>query len=442
MSLLFDAYPTCKPSGINWLGDVSTYWKVRRRAGAGGGGVVKCASGSSGWKEFRSSMGIQQCILCGRTLTSANSDREHTIPNAIGGRKTVTEFICRSCNNKTGTNRDAELAGQLQSLSLLLGIKRQQGDVKPKRFPTSSGGEVELHVDGKMTTVKPSHEITTEGNTTQLKIRARSTKELRKLLRGWQRKYPALKNRSMADLMSAVQTRSYYSPDLIDITLEFGGEKSGRSLVKSAMSLVFDAGIDPRECNLALDYLTQDNAQPCFGYSYDKDRDLVVNRPVGRPFHCVYVKGDSNSGTILGYVELYSLQRMVLCLSDSYSGRDFQNLYAIDPVKGEEILIDIDLSLPMSEIRSAFDYEKYDIDVRLSAVDSLFGYVVEENFKRERERVVKDAVASAIEDSDAEPGEDLSDDQAHQITEKIMEKSIPFIQYNAERFLNASSPPT
>ena len=322
-------------------------------------------------------MGIQQCTLCGRTLTSANSGKEHIIPNAIGGRKTVTEFICRRCNSETGTNWDAELARQLQPLSLLLGIKRKRGDGGPKIFPTSSGGEVELHADGKMTATKPSHEITTDGNTTQLNIRARSTEELRKLLKGWQRKYPALRDRSMADLMSAAQARSCYRPDLTGIPLGFGGEKSGRSLVKSAMALVCAEGIDPKACDLALEYLTKDNAQPCFGYFYDKDRDLVVNRPVGRPFHCVYVKGDSVTGMILGYVEFYGLHRMVLCLSESYSGRDFQNLYAIDPVKGEEILIDIDLSLPMSEVRSAFDYEKYDVDVLLSAVNSLFGHIVE-----------------------------------------------------------------
>ena len=379
-------------------------------------------------------MGIQQCILCGRTLTSANSGKEHIIPNAIGGRKTVTEFICRSCNNETGTNWDAELARQLQSLSLLLGIKRQQGEVKPKRFPTSSGGEVELHADGKMTPTKPSHEKTTAGNTIQLKIRARSTKEMRKLLRGWQRKYPVLKNRSMADLMSAVQARSYYSPDLIGISLGFGGEKAGKSLVKSAMALVCDAGIDPEACDLALDYLTQDNAEPCFGYFYDKDKDFVVSRPVGRPFHCVYVKGDSGTGTILGYVEFYSLHRMVLCFSDSYSGRDFQNLYSIDPVKGEEVFIDIDLSLPMSEVRSAFANEKYNVDAFLSAVNSLFGHIVEADFKRERERVFRDAVEYASEGCDVTPGEDWSADQAHQFTEKIMEQLTPFIQRNAKRF--------
>ena len=56
---------------------------------------------------------------------------------------------------------------------------------------------------------------------------------------------------------------------------------------------------------------------------------------------------------------------MVLCLSESYSGRDFKNLYAIDPVKGEEMSIDIDLRLSMSEVRSAFDYEKFDEEVRI-----------------------------------------------------------------------------
>ena len=382
-------------------------------------------------------MGTKQCILCGRTLTSANSDKEHIIPNAIGGRKKVVGFICESCNNVTGTEWDAELARQLQSLSLLLGIQRQRGGVKPLVFPTSSGGKIRLHSNGKMTTVIPSHEETTDGNTTQLRVTAGSRRELKKQIRGMQRKHPPLQKRSVDDLLSTAQARSHYSPDLIGITLEFGGEKTGRALVKSALALVYDAGIDPIVCDLAVEYLTKDDAEPCFGYYYDDDRDLVGDRPVGKPFHCVYVKGDSGTGRILGYVEFYSLHRMVLCLSESYSGRDFQNLYAIDPVKGEEMSIDIDLRLSMSEVRSAFDYEKFDEEVRMSAANSLFAYIAEADVKREQERVIRDAVENAFEDCDAKPGEDLSDDQAYQLTEKIMEKLTPFIQHNAGRLFNA-----
>ena len=379
----------------------------------------------------------KQCILCGRTLTSANSDKEHIIPNAIGGRKKVVGFICRDCNNISGSKWDADLASKLNPFSLLLGITRQRGPVRSQKFPTYSGGSVCLNADGTMTLADPKIQENTEGSTTTLHIKARTRDELKQILEGQRKKHPQLRRFDLDALVSAAQDRSYYNADPIGINGDFGGAKSGRSLVKSALALVYDAGVDPRQCGLALDYLMQDNAQPCFGYFYDKDKDLVVNRPVKKPFHCVYVKGDSGAGTILGYVELYSLHRMVLCLSDSYSGRDFQNLYAIDPVKGEEISIDIDLSLPMSEVRSAFDYEKYDVDVLLSAVNSLFEYIVEADFKREQERVIGDAVEYAFEDCDAKPGEDLSDDQAYQLTEKIMEKLTPFIQNNAGKLFNA-----
>ena len=91
----------------------------------------------------------------------------------------------------------------------------------------------------------------------------------------------------------------------------------------------------------------------------------------------------------------------------------------------------------MSEVRSAFDYEKFDEEVRMSAANSLFAYIAEADVKREQERVIRDAFEYANEDCDTEPGEDLSDDQAHQITEKIIEKLTPFIQHNAERLFNA-----
>ena len=349
----------------------------------------------------------------------------------------MTGFICKSCNNETGTEWDSELASQLQPLSLLLGIKRQKRDVRPLVFPTSSGRAIQLHSNGKMTNAKPSNEETIDGNITQLRATARSMKELKKQIKGWQTKFPSLRNRSVDDLMSSAQERSYYSPDPIGFSLEFGGEKAGKSLVKSAVALVYDAGIDPKVCDLALDYLVKGDAQPCFGYFYDKDRDLVVNRPVEKPFHCVYVKGDSGTGTILGYVEFYSLHRMVLCLSESYTGRDFTNLYAIDPIKGEELSIDIDLNLSMSEVHSAFDYGKCDDEVRLSAVNSLFGYIREADFKRERKRAIEVAVKNAFDNSDAEHGEYLTEEQLYQLTVKIMEELRPFIQHNAERFINA-----
>ena len=34
------------------------------------------------------------CAFCAKHLTESNASKEHVIPNAIGGRKTINNFIC------------------------------------------------------------------------------------------------------------------------------------------------------------------------------------------------------------------------------------------------------------------------------------------------------------------------------------------------------------
>ena len=377
----------------------------------------------------------RMCVFqCGNSLTEDTSTYEHVIPNAIGGRKKVTGFICNSCNNRTGAVWDAELAKQLNPLGLLLGIRRQRGDVPSQVFSTSSGGEVQLLSDGNRTIAKPSHELTTDGDNTHIRVHARTMRELRSLINGMRRKCPSLRNRSLDDLMSTAKAASHYSSDWTELDLEIGGVRAGRSLVRSAVALAYDAGIDPNNCDLALDYLLNEEAEACFGYYYDKDRDLVINRPEKKPFHCVCVQGNPETGTILGYVELYSLHRAVMCLSESYSGRAFTNVYAIDPVKGEEVDLEIDLDLTISDIRSAYSYEKCDEGIRVAAASSLFECIVGADFNRALDRNIRGAVESAFAKCGAEQGEYLTDAQLQQLIEDIVQDLTPFIEHNAPRF--------
>ena len=294
-----------------------------------------------------------QCTLCSCSLTADNNTEEHIILNAIGGRKKVQGFICRTCNDESGSEWDDELARQLNPLSIHLGIRRQRGHVPSQAFPTANGQSIRVNADGTMTPAKPDVTVTTEEDKTRIHVIARSRRELRQTLRGLQRKYPKLRDIDVDELMLEAQENSYYSSDLIKISPEFGGIRAGRSLVKSAVALVFDAGIDPTQCDLALDYLLHEGKEPCFGYYYDAEKDIIASRPPKCPFHCVYVKGSSENSTLLGYVELFSLWRMVLCLSESYTGKDFTHVYAIDPVKGEELDISVNFDLSLSDIRAA-----------------------------------------------------------------------------------------
>ena len=388
-------------------------------------------------------IGQAMCFLqCGNRLSEDTSTKEHVILNSIGGRKKVRGFICTNCNNKTGAEWDHELAGQLNPLGLLLGISRQRGKIPSQTFSTSSGGEVRLHSDGRRTISKPSHEIDTDGGNTHIRIHARTTRELRKLMKGMRRKYPALRNKSLDELMSTAKPSSHYSPEWTALNFEFGGNQAGRSLVKSALALAFDAGIDPSACDLALDYLLNESSEPCFGYFYDRERDIAINRPVGKPFHCVYVKGNSDTRTILGYIELYSLYRVVLCLSDSYFGKSFNNIYAIDPVEGEELDLRVDFDLSIEDIRSAYNYEIYDEGVWRSAASNLLECIVATDFNRALNRNIKGAVENALAKCGTEQGDYLTDAQLDQLIGEIIQDLTPFIEHNMARFAYRTDPRT
>lgn len=375
-------------------------------------------------------MGIQQCILCGRTLTSANSGKEHIIPNAIGGRKKVDGFICRDCNNVSGSKWDADLASKLNPFSLRLGIARQRGPVPSQKFPTYSGESVCLKADGTMTLADPKIQVTTDRSTTTLRIKARTKNELKQILEGQRKKYPQLRRFDLDALVSATQYRSYYSADPIEINGDFGGAKSGRSLVKSAVALVYDAGIDPRQCDLALDYLLNDGKEACFGYYYDSDKDLIVNRPSGLPFHCVYVRGCGENSTLVGYIEFYSLWRVVLCLSESYTGNDFTHVYAVDPIQGEELDIEVKFDLSMLDIREAYEYKRYDYTAFENAISNVLDIARKIDFERARNQAIQDAIEAAVINSGTKEEDILTDEQRWQFAGEIARGLMPFIIQN------------
>ena len=278
---------------------------------------------------------------------------------------------------------------------------------------------------------KPEIQETNEGTTTRLRIQAATEKEIRRILEGLRgRKYPQLRGSNMDDLLSAAQDKSYYSSDSMKIPCAFGGAGSGRSLVKSAVALVYDAGVDPRQCDLALDYLLNEGKEACFGYYYESDKDLIINRPSRLPFHCVYVKGCSESSTIVGYIEIYSLWRTVLCLSESYTGSDFTHVYAVDPIRGEELVISVNIDLSKSDIREAYVYKRYDEAAFHDAISTVLSKVREIEFNRAKERAVKDALEAAFAVTGAKEGDILTDEQLWQFTGILAAELVPFIVGN------------
>lgn len=380
------------------------------------------------------------CAICENQITQLNDSNEHILPNAIGGRKKISGFICEECNNSSGDAWEADLAQQLNPLSLLFGIKRDRGTPPAQLFQTTGGESYKLHADGTMSLPRPTYKTHPIENGVNIQIRARTMKEAKQQLQRAKKQFPKL---DVEQLLSQAKKQATYYPDMLELSPSFGGHNTGRSIVKSALALVVEAGISHGACEHAKGYLLEKGEEACFGYFYK--RDVITNRPDGVPLHCVYVKGCPSTNQILGYVEFFGVYRLLLCLSSNYTGAEFENSYAIDPMNGTLLSLTFDLTATPAEIRDAYDYKA----IPSGAVEEAFSRVIptgqKKSVEQETERVSARAVQKAFANCGAKEGEQLLPEHIEKLKGVLWEELEPFILHqitSSREFPKASRTPS
>jgi len=365
---------------------------------------------------------MANCIICNHSLTSQNDSAEHIIPNAIGGFRKVWGFLCNRCNNTTGHDWDAVLASQLNGLCHFFDVKRERGSIPDQTISTTAGETFRMLSQGGFALPKPTEDKTEAGGRTQYQVVARDMPEVRRILRDLQRKFPKI---DVEAELTKVQARTSYPKGMVEIPCQIGGVQAGRSIVKSAVALVHDSGIPAVACDQALVYLRDQNAPACFGYY--STTDLLIERPVGVPLHCVAVSGNSTTGMLLGYVEYFGFLRAVILLSETYIGPNIENCYAIDPTTGMQFDLSVRLQFSQADMVDIFDYKHCDNEATKQAADAVFGPGMARKRQREQSHAVKEAVQYAFENCGAQPGDILTEEQLGIIAQLTSERLIPFI---------------
>lgn len=362
------------------------------------------------------------CAFCDVLLTPESNSREHLLPNGIGGQKTVKNVFCKACNSRTGSAWDAALTKQLNPLNLLFAIKRDRGNVRAEDFTTVSGQQVRVHPEGHLTFLpqEPVRTQTEEG--LRVQTRVGTEREAKSFLSGMKRRCPKL---DIEKQMSNLVIERTYLNDPIFTQLSPGGPTAGRSFVKSAYALAVAAGVPPKICIEARAYLLAEDGVPCFDFFYK--RDLVTNRPQERVFHCVAVQGDPATSQLVGYVELYSAWRMVICLSSQYAGQAFENSYAVDPSTGEEVGLSFDLKFSRDELRAACNSQADYSGELLKALNAMMAIGYPASLARERERVLQRAFSTAMERLGVGPGDCLLPEQVPEFSRIVAEEVMPCI---------------
>ncbi|MYK32635.1 MAG: HNH endonuclease [Boseongicola sp. SB0670_bin_30] len=363
------------------------------------------------------------CGLCGTALTGENSSREHIIPNAIGGRKRVSNFLCTPCNSTTGSEWDDELVRQLTPLCTMLNVKRSRGRNRSFVVETVSDRKLTLDSDGTMGIADPLFEAHELAGKTTVQIRARTMRELKGMLSGLKKKHPQL---DVDEVMKQAEPVQEYSDEPYAIPLSVGGAVAGRSMVKSCLAMVHDVGLTTDQCEEAKHYLLS-GGKPCFGF-YTK-RDLVRNRPEKTFFHCVHVQGDPERRQILAYVEYFGCLRFVAWLSRDYKGCAFSHCYTVDPVTGKELDLDIVLDIDPADLAEIDDGGAVDYGEVARALGVLVGAWKEMDVERARTHAIDDAIAFACAECGVSEGDILSDEQAAQFARLVSGRMTPYLMH-------------
>ena len=363
------------------------------------------------------------CALCAKQFTVSNTSKEHIIPNAIGGRKTISSFICVDCNNSTGADWDKELVNQLRPLCTMLNIKRGRRSNQDFNVETINGRKLTVRPDGSMTIAQPVVDVRNLGDKTEIKIQARTMKEFKSLLSGLQKKYPQI---DIDEMIKKATDEHEYSSDPYRIPFEYGGLIAGHSVIKSCLALVYEAGLNIDNCEHAKSYLLSDG-KACFGYF--TEYDVVKDRPEKTFFHGVYVCGDPVRKQILAYVEYFGFLRIVACLSSNYIGDAFSHSYAVNPVTGKELDLKFDLDVTPEEISEIYAYKKVDYDETMRDLETLLAYWRELDEDRAISNAVRDALEFVYTKYDVKSGDLLSDERAKAIAHVVTTRLGPFLQH-------------
>ena len=168
-----------------------------------------------------------------------------------------------------------------------------------------------------------------------------------------------------------------------------------------------------------------DNGEACFGYYYEQD--LVLNRPWDVPSHCVAVQGIPDSGLLVAYIEYFGFLRMIACLSSNYTGKEFNCVYAIDPVNGKDCDLSVNLNISKDEIESAYRGKKAPEGSIENALANVILIHTRIHQKQEIIRVVNKAFAHALSICGVKEDQEISAEQMRKVMDLAMIEIWPLL---------------
>jgi hypothetical protein len=368
------------------------------------------------------------CALCEERIEIANDSREHIIPHSIGGRRKIRSFICIDCNSRSGDTWDAEIWEQFSHLAMMHGVDRERGAPPNIKIQTIDGENYLMLPDGSMTIPNATYRAEPSEKGLKINITAKDKATAYKMVKQVARKNPKVDINSFLGGMSIKET-PLESP--VTFSAQFGGELAGRSMVKTAVALAAAAGVSPKSCDAAMQYLKNDSAIPPYAFFYL--RDLVMNRPSTHTFNCVSVIGIPAKRQLLGYVEYFSMSRIVVILSEQYDGPSIHTTYAFNPASSSGLTLNVDLNLSEEELKLIRTDQALTNETYTAALKEGFDIIYNRSQSRYLEREASNAFEHACESMGIERDSIIPTERAEEFSNLVANYFVSKIAHMIRR---------
>ena len=139
---------------------------------------------------------------------------------------------------------------------------------------------------------------------------------------------------------------------------------------------------------------------------------------------------DPGIGKLVGYVELFSMYRFVISLSENYSVAEIRDSYSIDPTTEEVLNLDSDLNFTEEGFRFAVEnMDETTVEAQFQAAQRIIGLIQQRSFQREQERVARRAWNSTLTTLGLEPGQPMTPEIALAMSQEISKQMFPFLKH-------------
>lgn len=184
-------------------------------------------------------------------------------------------------------------------------------------------------------------------------------------------------------------------------------------------------GIDPHECEFALRYLKNADAIPA--YAEFHIRDLVTNRPSNALVNSVTVSSNPIKNLLTAYIEYFGVTRIVVHLSQTYTGPSVHETYAFDSVTGQAINLEVDLDLSDEEYTLSLTNETQQDGFMGKAIEYVMPIIRKFEHNRKINEALNDATKEAFEAMGIQPGGELPREKYSAFSEYLAKKVTSYL---------------